>query len=76
MLESCWCICQANGDNYKLMQTLRYQKGSFMLVAFAYADLMVSMTKASQAKHGCFAKVVNQIGNLGNWEYIQLYLMI
>ena len=39
-------------------------KSSFMLVAFVYANLMISMAKVNQAKHCCFAKVVKQIGNM------------
>ena len=45
MLESCWCICQANGDNHILVQALRSQKCSFILVTFADANLVVGMAK-------------------------------
>ena len=50
-LEGCWCIRQANGDYYILTQTLGCRKCSFMLVAFAYANLVVSMANVNQAKH-------------------------
>ena len=51
MLEGCWCISQANGDNHILIQTLRYQKLSSMLVAFTDVNLVVSMAYVNQAKH-------------------------
>ena len=56
MLEGCWCIHQANGDNHIIIQALRSQKCSFMLVTFADANLMVGMAKVDRAKHCCFAK--------------------
>ena len=47
ILEGCWCIFQANRDNHILMQTLRYQKRSFMLITFADANLVVGMAKVN-----------------------------
>ena len=75
-MESCWCIYQANGNNHILIQALWYQKCSFMLITFAYANLMVGMAKVNQAKHCRFSKVVKQVGNLQNREYIKLFLTI
>ena len=75
-LEGCWCIRQANGDNHILIQALRSQKCSFMLVTFADANVMVGMAKVYQAKHSRFYKVVKQVGNTRNREHIELQLMI
>ena len=75
-LEGCWCICQTNRDNHILIQALRCQKCSFMLVTFADANLMVGMAKVYRAKHCCFSKVVKQVGNMQNREHIELHLMI
>ena len=75
-LESCWCIRQANGDNHILVQALRSQKCSFMLVTFADAHLMVSMAKVDQAKHCCFSKSIKQVGDMWYREHIKLCLSI
>ena len=75
-LESCWCIRQANGDNHILIQALRYQKCSFMLITFTYANLMVGMAKVYRAKYCCFAKSVKQVGDTWNREHIKLHLTI
>ena len=75
-LEGCWCICQANGDNHILVQALRSQKCSFMLVTFADANLMVGMAKFDQAKHCSFTKSVKQVGDMWYREHIKLCLMI
>ena len=75
-LESCWCIRQANGDNHILVQALRSQKCSFMLVTFADANLMVGMAKVDQAKHCCFTKSIKHIGDTWNREHIKLPLTI
>ena len=76
MLEGCWCIRQANGDNHILIQALRCQKFSFMLVTFVDTNLMVGMAKVNRAKHGCFYTAVKQVINSQNREYIKLHLMI
>ena len=76
MLEGCWCIRQANGDYHILIQALRSQKCSFMLVTFADANLMVSMAKVDRAEHCCFAKSVKQVGNTWYREHIELRLTI
>ena len=75
-LEGCWCIRQANGDYHILIQALRSQKCSFMLVTFADANLMVSMAKVDRAEHCCFAKSVKQVGDTWYREHIELCLMI
>ena len=75
-LEGCWCVCQANGDDHILIQALRSQKCSFMLVTFADANLMVGMAKVYQAKHCHFSKPVKQVGDTWNREHIELCLMI
>ena len=75
-LEGCWCICQANGDNHILIQALRSQKFSFMLVTFADANLIAGMAKVDQAKHCCFSKATEQVSNSRTREYIKLHLMI
>ena len=75
-LEGCWCIRQANGNDYILIQALRCQKCSFMLVTFANANLMVGMAKVYQAKHCRFSKPVKQVGNTRNREHIELCLTI
>ena len=75
-LEGCWCICQTNRNNHILIQALRCQKCSFMLLNFAYANLMVGMAKVNQAKHCRFSKVVKRVGNTWNREHIGLHLMI
>ena len=62
MLEGCWCIRQANGDNHILIQALWCQKCSFMLVTFADANLMVGMAKVYRAEHSHFSKLVKQVG--------------
>ena len=63
-LEGCWCICQTNRDNHILIQALRCQKCSFMLVTFTDANLMVGMAKVYQAKHSRFPKSVKQVSNI------------
>ena len=75
-LESCWCIRQANGDNHILIQALRSQKCSFMLVTFADANLMVGMAKVDRAKHCCFTKSIKQVGDTWYREHIELRLSI
>ena len=75
-LEGCWCICQANGDYHILIQALRSQKCSFMLITFTDANLMVGMAKVDQAKHSCFPKSVKQVGDMWNREDIEFCLMI
>ena len=47
-----------------------------MLVTFTDANLMVSMAKVNQAKHCCFAKMAKQIGDVQNWEYIELNVIV
>ena len=74
--EGCWCIPQTNRNNHILIQALRCQKYSFMLVTFADANLMVGMAKVDRAKHCCFAKLIKQIGNTWYREHIELCLMI
>ena len=76
MLEGCWYIGQANGDNHILIQALWCQKCSFMLVTFAYANLMVGMAKVNQAKHCRFSKAVKQVGDSWTRECIKLLLAI
>ena len=76
MLEGCWCLCQAN-ENYRiLIQTLQCQKCSFVLIAFAYANLMVGMAKVNWAKQCPFSKMVEQVRHSRNREYIELHLAI
>ena len=75
-LEGCWCIHQTNRNNHILIQALRCQKCSFMLVTFADANLMVGMAKVYQAKHCRFSKVVKQVGDTQNREHIELCLAI
>ena len=75
-LEGFWCIHQTNGDNHILIQALRCQKCSFMLVNFVDANLMVGMAKVYRAKHCCFFKPVKQVGDTWNREHIKLCLMI
>ena len=76
MLEGCRCIRQANWNNHILIQALQYQKCSFMLVTFAYANLMVGMAKVHKTKHCPLSKSVKQVGNTQYWEYIELCLTI
>ena len=75
-LEGCWCIRQTNGNYHILIQALRCQKCSFMLITFADANLMVGMAEVYRAKHCCFSKLVKQVGNMRNREHIELHLMI
>ena len=67
-LEGCWCIRQANGDYHILVQALRSQKCSSMLVTFTDANLMVTMAKVYQAKYCRFSKAVKQVGNTWYWK--------
>ena len=76
MLEGCWCILQTNWNNHILIQALRCQKCSFMLVTFADANLMVDMAKVYQAKHCCFSKSIKQVGNMWYRDHIELCLTI
>ena len=76
MLEGCWCIPQANGDNHILVQALRCQKCGFMLITFADANLMVGMAKVYQAKHSGFSKSIKQVGNTWYREHIEFCLTI
>ena len=75
-LEGCWCIRQANGDNHILIQALRSQKCSFMLVTFADANLMAGMAKVDRAKHCCFPKSIKQVSDTWYREHIKLRLSI
>ena len=47
-----------------------------MLIAFTYANLVVSMAQVNGAKHSGLAQMVKQVCNTGNWEYIELHLMV
>ena len=76
MLEGCWCIRQTDGDNHILIQALRCQKCSFMLVTFVDANLMVGMAKVYRAKHSHFSKSIKQVGNTWNRKHIELHLML
>ena len=75
-LEGCWCIRQTNRNDHILIQSLRCQKCSFMLITFADANLMVGMAKVYRAKHCRFSKVVKQVGNTWYGEHIELCLII
>ena len=76
LLEGCWCIRQANGNDHMLIQALQCQKCGFMLVTFADANLMVGMTKVYQAKHSRFSNSVKQVSNMWNREQIELCLVL
>ena len=75
-LEGCWCIRQTNGNHHILIQALRCQKCSFMLVTLMYANLMVGMAKVYRAKHCRFSSLVKQVGNMQNRKHIELHLTI
>ena len=47
-----------------------------MLIAFTYANLVVSMAQVDGAKHSSLSQMVKQVCNTGNQEYIKLCLMI
>ena len=51
-------------------------KGRFMLMAFTYANLVVSIAQVDGAKDSSLSQMVKQVCNMGNWEYIKLCLMI
>ena len=76
MLEGCWCIYQTNRNNHILIQALWYQKFGFILITFAYANLMVGMARVYQVKHCHFSKSVKQVGDTWHREHIKLCLTI
>ena len=47
-----------------------------MLIAFMYANLVVSMAQVNGAKDSSLSQVVKQVRNMGDCEYIKLRLMI
>ena len=47
-----------------------------MLVAFMYANLVVSMAQVDGAKNSSLSQVVKQVCNMGNQEYIELCLIV
>ena len=59
-----------------LVQPLWCNVGCFMLVAFMYANLVVSMTQVDRTEYSSLAQMVKQVQSLWYWEYIKLCLVI
>ena len=47
-----------------------------MLIAFMFANLVVSMAQVYGAKHSSLSQMVKQVCSTGNREYNKLCLMI
>ena len=76
ILECSRCVGQTNWNHYVLILPLWCKKGHFILIAFTYANLVVSMAQADRAEDSSLAQVIKQVCNMRNWECIKLCLMI
>ena len=58
------------------VQTLWCDKGSFWLVALAYANLVISMAQVDGAEYCCLTQPVKQVSNTQYREYIEPHLTV
>ena len=69
-------IAKTYGNDKIFVQTLWCDKGNFWLIAFAYANLMVSIAKVDRAEDCCVTQLVKQVSNMQHGEHMEPRLMV